>query len=214
MDTHSKRTRHNKSSKQSRKPRPVPLHPIISGEIPPQFSHPSGTLTARSSISGDPDRLNDIIDDMTSEGDDARVGQSPKLPTRSTSNLVEPNSPPTNDNRSSLYALPISLDYSRGRLPPPSTRSGRTKKLAYKEKGPNRSGSEKYFSPNRKKSVDDGTDSTNRRKSIGDVRRQHLTECMEYYRHCLESAQNSNIICMNDDPTNNDKRKQYSTSLW
>ncbi|UJR23441.1 hypothetical protein I4U23_026446 [Adineta vaga] len=37
---------------------------------------------------------------------------------------------------------------------------------------------------------------------------------MEYYRGCLESAQHSNISGMNDDPTNNDKRKQYTTTLW
>jgi hypothetical protein len=62
---------------------------------------------------------------MAPEGDDACVGPSPKFLTRSTSNLVEPNSPPINDNHSSLYTLSLPTDYSRDR--PPSSRSGRSK---------------------------------------------------------------------------------------
>jgi len=214
MDGHSKRSRHNKSSKQTRKSRPIPLIPIISGEISSQFRHPSDTLATRSSGSVDIDRLNDIIDDITSEGDDARVGPSSKLPTKSKSNLVEPNSPPTNDNHSSLYTLPSATDSFRDRTSSSSTRSGRKKNLSVKDKKLNQFNDKKSFSPNRLNNFDDRSDSTNRRKSIGDIRRHQLTECMEYYRHCLESAQHSNTICMNDDPTNNDKRKQYTTTLW
>jgi hypothetical protein len=208
MDGHSKRSRHNKT----RKPRPIALRPIISGEISSQFHHPSDNLTARSSGSADIDRLNDIIDDITSEGDDARVGPSSKLRRESKSNLVEPNSPPINDNHSSLYTLPSANDSYRDRTSS-SVRSGR-KKFSGKDKKLNQLSVKKSYSPSRSNNFDDRTDSTNRRKSIGDIRRQQLTECMEYYRHCLESAQHSNTICMNDDPTNTDKRKQYATTLW
>ncbi|CAF4407523.1 unnamed protein product, partial [Adineta steineri] len=133
MDSHSKRSRHNKPSKQSRKTRPNPLRPIISGELSAQFPHQSDTLTIRSSGSGDLDRLNDIIDDITSEGDDVRVApssSSSKYSQKIPSNLVEPNSPPRNDNHSSLYTLPPSSGFNRDRLPSKTTatlnRSGLT----------------------------------------------------------------------------------------
>jgi hypothetical protein len=214
MDGHSKRSRHNKSSKQSRRPRPIPLRTIISGEISSKFHHPSDTLTTRSSGSADADRLNDIIDDITSEGDDIRVVTSSKSSIKSTSNLVEPNSPPTNDNHSSLYTLPSANDSFRDRTSTSSVRSGRSKKFSVKDKKLNQFNDKKSFSPSRMNNFDDRTDSTSRRKSIGDIRRHQLTECMEYYRHCLESAQHTNTLGMNDDPTNNDKRKQYTTTLW
>jgi hypothetical protein len=214
MDEHSKRPRHNKPPKQSRKSRPVPLRPIISGEILPQFHHPSDTLTNRSSGSADLDRLNDILDDITSEGDDARSGPASKLPIKTTSNLVEPNSPPINENHSSLYTLPSANNSYPDRTSSSSIRSGRTKKYSGKDKKLNKLADRKSFSPSRMSSSDDRIDSINRRKSIGEIRRHQLTECMEYYRHCLESAQNSNTLGMNDDPTNNDKRKQYTTTLW
>ncbi|CAF3845600.1 unnamed protein product [Adineta steineri] len=221
MDGHSKRSRHNKPSKQSRKTRPNPLRPIISGELSAQFPHQSDTLTIRSSGSGDLDRLNDIIDDITSEGDDVRVApssSSSKYSQKNPSNLVEPNSPPRNDNHSSLYTLPPSSGFNRDRLPSTTTatlnRSGRTKKSSIRDRKISQFGDKKTFSPSRTNSFDDRIDTTSRRKSIGDVRRQQLTEVMEYYRDCLESAQNSNAVGMNDDPTNNEKRKQYTTTLW
>ena len=213
MDGHIKRSRHNKSSKQSRKSRPITLRPIISGEITSQYPNASDTLTVRSSGSPDIDRLNDIIDDITSEGDDGRVGPtSSKIPSKS--KLVEPDSPPINDNHSSLYTLPTSNDLYRDRTSSSSIRSGRTKKYSIKEKKLNQFNDKKSYSPNRSNNFDDRIDSTNRRKSIGEIRRHKLTECMEYYRDCLESAQQLNTICINDDPTNNDKRKQYTTILW
>jgi hypothetical protein len=214
MDGHSKRTRHNKLPKQPRKSRPIPLRPIISGEISSQYSHQSDTLTARSSGSGDLDRLNYIIDDITSEGDDARVApSSSNLPRKTVSNLVVPNSPPVNENHESLYTLPYSSDYNPDRTSS-TTRSGRSKKPSNKDKQFRQFGETKNFSPSRKNNSDDRTDATNRRKSVGDARRHQLTEFMEYYRNCLESAQNSNTIGINDDPTKNDKRKQYTTTLW
>jgi hypothetical protein len=214
MDGHSKRSRHNKSSKQSRKSRPTPLVPIVSGEIASQFHHPLEALTNRSTGNADTDRLNAIIDDITSEGDDPRVSSSSKLSTKSsTSKLVEPNSPPVNDNHSSLYTLPSSHDTYSNR-PSSSSSSRRSKKYSPKDKKLQQLAGRKSFSPNRTGGFDDRTDSTNRRKSIGDQRRHQLTECMEYYRYCLESAQNSNIIGISDDPTNNEKRKQYTTTLW
>jgi len=212
MDGHSKRSRH-KPPKQPRKSRPTPLVPIVSGEIASQFHHPLETLTNRSSGNADIDRLNDIIDDITSEGDDPRGGSSSKLSTKSsTSKLVEQNSPPINDNHDSPYILPSSHDTYRDRTSSSSSR--RAKKLSAKDKKLNQLANRKSFSPSRTNNFDDRTDSANRRKSIGDQRRHELTECMEYYRHCLESAQNSNTIGINDDPTNNEKRKQYTTTLW
>jgi hypothetical protein len=214
MDGHSKRTRHNKLPKQTRKSRPIPLRPIISGEISSQYSHQSDTLTARSSASGDLDRLNYIIDDITSEGDDARVApSSSNFPRKSVSNLVEPNSPPLNENHGSLYTLPRSSDYNPDQTSS-TIRSGRPKKPSNKDKQFRQFGETKNFSPSRKNNPDDRIDATNRRKSIGDARRHQLTEFMEYYRNGLESAQNSNTIGINDDPTKNDKRKQYTTTLW
>lgn len=202
MDSHSKRSRHNKNSKQSRKPHSA-LRPIISGEISSQFQNSEGS-SARRSGSGNSDRLNDIIDDITSEGDDARAIPLSKDQKRSTSTLVEPISPPVNDNHSSLFTLPTVPSSWRDR---PKKGSGRDKKLG-------NFGNSKSFSPIRTNTFDDRSDSTSRRRSIGEVRRNQLTECMEYYRHCLESAQHLNPISMNGDPTNNEKRKQYSTTLW
>ena len=211
MDGHSKRSRHNKLPKQSRR-----LHPIISGEIPRVYRHASDTLTNRSSGSADPDRLNDIIDDITSEGDEGRVGPSSKYSIKSpTSKLVEPESPTLNENRSSLYILPTSNDTYPDRTSSSSARSGRTKKNSAKEnKKFNQLRERKSFSPSGTNVFEDRTDASNRRNSIGDIRRQQLTQFMEYYRHCLESAQNSNTVGMNDDPTNTEKRKQYTTALW
>lgn len=215
MDNHSKRSRHNKPPKQPRRPRPIALRPIISGEIAPSFHHPSDILTNQSSAGADIDRLNDIIDDITSEGDDVRVGSSSQISTRSNSSrLVEPNSPPVNENHSSLYTLPTLNDTYRSRTSSSSMRSGRTKRFSTKDKRSQQFGDKKAFSPSRMNTFDDRTDSSSRRKSIGEQRRHQLTDCMEYYRHCLESAQNANAIGINDDPTNNEKRKQYTTALW
>ena len=101
MDTQSKRIRHPKGPKQVRKPRPNPLRPIISGEVASQFFRHADSLTTRSSGSGDPDRLNDIIDDITSEGDDTRAVSSSKYSGKPTQNVVAPLSPSGNDNQSS-----------------------------------------------------------------------------------------------------------------
>ncbi|CAF4611515.1 unnamed protein product [Rotaria sp. Silwood1] len=210
MDGHLRRSRHNKFPKQPRKPHPTALRPIISGEVSPQFQHQSEASTARPSGNVNSDRLNDIIDDITSEGDDVRAGSSSKVSTKSTSNLVEPNSPPINDNHSSLFILPPASTYNRDRTS--STQRPERKKNSGKDKKSNQRGDRKCFSPTR--TMDDRTDPNSRRRSIGEFRRHQLTECMEYYRHCLESAQNSNTIIMNDDPTNTDKRKQYATTLW
>ncbi|CAF3338859.1 unnamed protein product [Rotaria sp. Silwood1] len=210
MEGHLRRSRHNKFPKQPRKPHPTALRPIISGEVSPQFQHQSEASTARPSGSVNSDRLNDIIDDITSEGDDVRAGSSSKVSTKSTSNLVEPNSPPINDNHSSLFILPPASTYNRDRTS--STQRPERKKNSGKDKKSNQRGDRKCFSPTR--TMDDRTDPNSRRRSIGEFRRHQLTECMEYYRHCLESAQNSNTIIMNDDPTNTDKRKQYATTLW
>jgi len=210
MDVHSKRSRHNKSSKQPRK-----LRPIISGELPPIYPRGSDSLANLSSGSGDPDRLNNIIDDITSETDEARAGPPSKLIIKSPrSNLVEPESPPVIDNHSSLHTLPKSIDLCRDQLISSTARSARTKKG--KDKKLQQLRDQKHFSPNRNSGhfYDDRTDSSNRRRSIGDLRRQELTNTMEYYRNCLESAQNSCNINMNDDPTNVDRRKQYMTAIW
>ncbi|CAF1432632.1 unnamed protein product [Adineta ricciae] len=206
MDSQSKRIRHPKGSKQMRKPRPNPLRPIISGEVASQFFPHADSLTTRSSGSGDLDRLNDIIDDITSEGDDTRAVSSSKYSGKSTSNVIEPPSPPVNDNHSSLYTLPRSNDYSN--------RTSRSKKFTFKDAKLKKFSEKNHYSPSRANDSDDRIDTSTRRKSIGDVRRQQLTEFMEYYRHCLESAQNSNALGIYDDPTNNDRRKQYTTTLW
>jgi hypothetical protein len=211
MEHHSKRSRQNKPPKSSRKSRPIPLRPIISGEISSPFLHQSDTLTNRSSASGDLDRLNDIIDDITSEGDDARAAPPSKHVPKSTNNLVEPDSPPIIDNHSSLYTLPT--DYYPDR-PSSGARFSRTKRPSTKPTKSDRFDEKKTFSPSRTISTDDKSELTNRRKSVGDLRRQQLTECMEYYRHCLESAQHSNTIYLNDNPTDIDKRKQYTTAIW
>ena len=211
MDGHSKRTRHNKSSKQNRKSRPSPLAPIVSGEIASQFHHSLEALTNRSAGN---DRLNDIIDNITSEGDDLGAGSSSKLSSKSsTSKLIEPNSPPVNDNHSSLYALPSSHDTYSDRTSSASSR--RSKRFSPRDrKLQQQLADRKSFSPSRTGSSGDRADSAGRRKSIGDQRRHELTECMEDYRYCLESAQNSNTIGITDDPNNSEKRKQYTTTLW
>ncbi|CAF0935780.1 unnamed protein product [Rotaria sordida] len=203
MDGHSRRSRHTKGSKQSRKPHPNALRPIISGEITPQYPYQSESSITRPPGSINSDRLNAIIDDITSEGDDVRTIPSSKVSTKSTSNLVEPNSPPINDNHLSLFTLPPANIYNRDRTSS-TQRPERTRRSSIKDK--------KCFPPI--STIDDRTDPNGRRRSIGEFRRHQLTECMEYYRHCLESAQNSNTISINDDPTNNDKRKQYATTLW
>lgn len=212
MDGHSKRSRHNKPPKQSRKNRPIGLRPIISGEITSQFHNPSDTLTNRSSGSADPDRLNDIIGEITSENDDARVETSSKYSSKSRSILVEPDSPEVINNRDSLFTLPRASDAYVNRTS--LMRSGRSKKLTAKEKKLAQFNEKQPRSPCRSNDHVDHTDSSNRRKSIGDVRRQELTQCMEYYRNCLECAQHSNTISIDNDPTNNEKRKQYATALW
>ncbi len=213
MDSHSKRPR-NKPPKQLRKGRPVPLRPIISGEIISQFPHSSSTLTTRSSGSPVTDRLNDIIDDITSEGDDARGGPASKPLSKSSSKLVEPDSPIMNENHSSPFTLPSANDFYPDRTPSSSARPGRPRKTPLRDKKQMQYADKNSPSPSRTSNFDDRTDSTSRRKSIGDIRRHKLTECMEYYRHCLESAQHSYTMGMNDDPTNSDKRRQYTTTLW
>ena len=201
---HSKRTRHNKSSKSSRKPRPVSLQPIISGEIASPFNRTLDALINQASGNPEIDRLNDIIDDITSENDDIRVNSSSQVSTRSSSSkLVEPTSPQMNENHQSLYTLRLSNDTY-------PNKPGRPKRFPGKEKR----GEIKSFSPLRNNPFEDRPDSTNRRKSIGEQRRFQLTDCMEYYRHCLESAQNSYPMGINDDPAKSERRQQYTTALW
>lgn len=213
MDNHPKRMRHNKPPKNSRRPRPGILRPIKSGEIASQFPPHPDSLNARSSGSGDVDRLNDIIDDITSEGDDARAASTSRYSGKSTSAIVEPPSPEVNDNHASFYTLPSSSDFYRDRTSSGSTRSARPKKTPLKDRKSQFSDKGNY-SPSRASNFDDRTDTCVRRKSIGDVRRQELTEFMEHYRHCLESAQHSNAPGMIDDPSKNEKRKEYTTALW
>ena len=58
-------------------------------------------------------------------------------------------------------------------------------------------------------------DSTVRRKSIGDQRREQLTRHMkDLYQDYFQFDQNSIINYNHDNLTNTDKRKQYSTKLW
>lgn len=201
---HSKRTRHNKSSKSSRKSRPISLQPIISGEIAAPFHHSLNALIDQSAGNPEGDRLNDIIDDMTSENDEVRVHSLSRLSTRSSSSrLVEPSSPQLNENHQSLYVLPSSNDTYR-------KPSARPKRFPGKEKR----GENRTFSPLRPGTSEDRVDSSNRRKSIGELRRDELTDRMEFYRHCLESAQNSYPLGINDDPTKNERRQEYTTALW
>ncbi|CAF4524129.1 unnamed protein product, partial [Rotaria magnacalcarata] len=188
------------------------LRPIISGEISPQFQH-SETGSTRRAGSANSDRLNDIIDDITSEGDDARTGSSSKAATKSTSKLVEPSSPTINENRESLFTLPSASNSYRSQTSS-TQKSDRRKKSTGKDRKSNQYTDRNGFSPVRTSNNDDRPDPISRRRSMGELRRHQLTECMEYYRHCLESAQNSNPISINDDPTNNEKRKQYATTLW
>lgn len=201
---HSKRTRHNKSSKSSRKSRPISLQPIISGEISSPFHRSLDVLTGRSSSNTDSNRLIDIIGDITSENDEMRVTTPAQLSARSSSSrLVEPDSPQMNENRDSLFTLPLSNEtYAK--------KPGRAKRFSAKEKR----GEKKSFSPIRISSFDDRPDSSNRRKSIGDQRQYQLTECMEYYRRCLESAQNSYPMGNHDDSIKTERRQQYTTALW
>lgn len=213
MDVHSKRTRHNKSSKSSRKAHPNALRPIISGELVPQFQHQSEGAPLRASSSGNSDRLNDIIDDITSEGDDARSAPSTKPSIKLAPNLTEPKSPPVNDNRLSPYTVPSAKGYHLDRAPA-STKPDRARKYSTRERKSGPFNDRKGFSPSRANAFDDRSDPSSRRRSIGELRRHQITECMEYYRHCLESAQHSSVLNINDDPTNPEKRKQYATTLW
>ncbi|CAF3677642.1 unnamed protein product [Rotaria socialis] len=212
MDNHPKRSRHPKFPKSSRKSHPISLRPIISGEISSQFQH-SETGNIRRASSANSDRLNDIIDDITSEGDDSRTGSLSKAATKSTSKLVEPSSPTMNENRESLFTLPSASNSYRGQASS-TQKSDRRKKSTGKDRKSNQYTDRKGFSPTRTSNNDDRPDPISRRRSMGELRRHQLTECMEYYRHCLESAQNSNPISINDDPTNNEKRKQYARALW
>ena len=201
---HSKRTRHNKSSKPSRKSRPISLQPIISGEISAPFHRPLDVLTGQSSSNTDSNRLNDIIGDITSENDEMRVNTPSQLSARSSSSrLVEPDSPQMNENHQSLFTLPSTNENFRNK-------PGRAKRFSAKEKRAEK----KSFSPSRTSPFDDRTDSSTRRKSIGDQRQHQLTECMEYYRRCLESAQNSYPMGNQDDSINTERRQQYTTALW
>lgn len=201
---HSKRTRHNKPSKSSRKSRPISLQPIISGEISSPFHRSLDVLTGQSSGNTDSNRLNDIIGDITSENDEMRVNTSSQLSSRSSSSkLVEPSSPQLNENHDSLFTLPSTNENYRNK-------SSRVKRFTAKEKR----GEKKSFSPIRISSFDDRTDSSNRRKSIGEHRQHQLTECMEYYRRCLESAQNSYPMGNNDDSAKTERHQQYTTALW
>jgi hypothetical protein len=62
--------------------------------------------------------------------------------------------------------------------------------------------------PNRLNTFDEKYDSIVRRKSVGEQRREQLTQ--DYF----EFYQNSNINYIHDNLTNTDKRKQYSKKLW
>ena len=213
MEGDSKRARNRKPSKIPRKSHPVSLHPIISDEISSETLHLPQDLTSRLSGNGTPDRLNDIIDGITSEGDDALTRSSSKASIRSTSNLVEPHSPSTNDNHLLPYPL-SSRNSSRRDQRSPMKQTERSKKSSTKGKKLHLFKDKNHPSSNYKTNLDRRSQSDSRRKFVGDLRREKLTECMEHYRHCLESAQNSNTINMNDDPANNEKRKQYATILW
>lgn len=195
MENSSKRTRHNKTSKVNRKSRAAPSN----SSIPDRFSRVSGSSPRRSAVRSDPKRLDDLIDNLTSEADDASVIHQTNVRTRSSNNLVDPDSPPINANRVPFFMLPTA-----------NSSTSRNSKPSKNKRKPSRSTKEQdYSSTNREKEGE----IMNRRKSVGDERRHQLTECMEYYRACLETAQQFHSIYKNDE-TSKEQRKQYATALW
>ena len=194
MDNPSKRSRHNRTSKPLRRSRPTPLLPIVSGEIPPPYPRQSGSLSSRTSTQTDRNRLNELIDHITS--DDAREPSLSRPPTRSLSNLVEPDSPQKNENHASLYTQQYE----------PQAAKGKSNFHRLEEK--------KSFSPGRKKTRHEETEGKHQRPSLGEQRHQQLTTCMESYGSYLESAQQFYMLGMNDNTSSDEQRKLYTSTLW
>ena len=147
-----------------------------------------------------PNRLDDLIDNLTSEADDASTALSSRYSNKSFNNLIDPDSPPINDNHRPIYPLP-STDPSSFRNRKPSKNKKKLNRFA-------KDGD--YSSPSREKE----SDIMHRRKSLGDERRHQLTDCIEFYGACLESAQQFHPIGLNQNSATNDQRKQYTTALW
>ena len=191
MDNPSKRSRHDKSSKSARKTRTN-----TGSEPSPQYSRHSDISSSRTSTQSDRNRLNDLIDHITSESENPREPSGTRRPTRSSSNLVEPESPPANNNHSSLYVLQYENETSTGKP------------------FPYRLEQKRNFSSGRKKTRQDETDGKHRRQSLGEQRHCQLTKCMESYGSYLESAQQFYTLGMNDTTSSEEQRKLYFTTLW
>jgi hypothetical protein len=191
MDNPSKRSRHNRTSKSGRKARTS-----TAGEPASQYSRHSDNLSSRTASQTDRNRLTDLIDHITSESENPREPSGTRKPSRSNTNLVEPKSPPINDNHSSLYCLQQENEAPKG--------TGL----------PFRVGQKKHFSPGRRKARHDEADGKHRRQSLGEQRHDQLTKCMESYGSYLESAQQFYTLGMNDTTSSEEQRKLYFTTLW
>jgi hypothetical protein len=201
MDNDSKRTRPNKSSRETRST------PQRSGEVSYQLPHHPESHSQESPTNNENDLLNVILGEMTSDADDTRVpSTSSILSTRMTTNDDEDLSPPIHKCRPSFDAIPSIRTSILTTKPPRTSKHGRK---------PNRNKDGTYNSSNRSRNYDEKYDLATRRKSLGDLRREQLTQHMkDFYQDWFEIDQNSNINYIHDNLTNDDKRKQYSTSLW
>ena len=188
MDDLSAKARQSKQSKIYRKSRQQKNLPTsLRKNSPICNERQSGSVSGRSSTRGDISRLNDLINDMTSEGDEGRGSFLPG----SQEKLVEPNSPVPNENRLIPFPLPV-VDSASGSR---ENYQRKKKNRFSKGNGRTRSGSQQP-------------------ENVGEVRREQLTECFETFRTYWESAQNANIIYSNDKFQNEAARNVYQKSLW
>ena len=216
MDEHSKRPRHSKSNKGSRRPRAIiPLQPIRSGEVPGLFSVQGAHSRGDPSVHDGAGQMKEIIDDLTSEGDDTRDRSSSRFSSASRK-LIEPQSPQHNDNHSSLYALRSFRDGFASPDPSPDARSPRPRKSGGKDRRADSFSNKKYSSPSRTNSVTEKSHPTSQKSSIGELRRSRLIECMKYYQKTVNSTQQFQSLRMSEDPIKADKQKKelHAMNVW
>jgi hypothetical protein len=204
MDNPSKRSRHNRPvRKNHRKQRSAAVCPLSPSKSSIALLRNRSSPSTHSSAHGNSRQLNDIIDDLTSEADDLSHTIAHTDSIQQDNVHVEPDSPPMNRNHRSFTEL-LTGDSSIHSKKSPDAR----KKF-------NRHRDRTFVSPSDRRVHDDAnSDVTYHYQSLGDTRRDKLTKCMEYYRNCLESAQQFHTMGTNDSSSNAESCKQYTTTLW